>query len=650
MQGVYDVDIQEMRKRYFQRKRKLWFWLIAAPTYFALNLWLFFVSDSSYVRHSIHDSFGLYWSTGGIAFGFSLLLGAAVSILSYHHLFRRFFRFPCPNPSPHCKQWIDTWEEWKCSYCPAGQGINDGMKRSFFQKCKHCGRKPDAHQCPNCGFVFELIPGGNIYKYSKRPNVTKTPIYPAFPKPPEPEPEPVKVEEPPLIPHGIPAAEKFSHTLIVAETGWGKTWLLKTLSYHEIQARNAVIIVDSEGGYAEKTLYLRDKGDMIYIDFTDPVNVPCLSMFDVKLSSDPKERERIFSRMIDMYLYVFSSLMGATLTPSQKNMLKFLCALMMNIKGANLQTLKDVIFDHRPFQGEIRRYGGNLADYFAKDWHTKEIRDVKQQLMNRLNTVLSDPILARIFTQSESRIDLYKAMNQGKVIVVNVNRGHLGKEQCSILGRFFIGMLFQSALRREEGKQYRPAFLFVDEASRYFDDNLQEMYETARKRRLGLVIATQQISHFKDVSMSLRNAAFSSAIKFIGGITATEDAEAMKELGLDPKYYSANSANNNMVQIKEQVGGEEHLLASDFYCGIRGQRARKVRISYADVQHAPLITTEEYKEMLEENNKWYCQRVRERGARVQPEADETVYEQDADGVFRQKPRGLGVDREDDWAT
>jgi hypothetical protein len=120
------------------------------------------------------------------------------------------------------------------------------------------------------------------------------------------------------------------------------------------------------------------------------------------------------------------------------------------------------------------------------------------------------------------------------------------------------------------------------------------MYETARKRRLGLVIATQQIAHFKNVSPSLRNAAFQSSIKFIGSVMANEDVEAMKELGLDPKFYSADK---DLAQEKEG----EKLYASEFYCRVRGQRAKKVKISFRDVQNAPQLSDEEYREMLEEN-------------------------------------------------
>jgi hypothetical protein len=640
--GPYDVDIQAGHKWATIVKAQYWIKAFAGILVFMGTLYAVFrtqiVPEYAFdIQYPIGFLPGFYWSVNGVIFGIIMAASLGYVRHCYVHLFKRFTRFHCP--SKECSIIIDTWKPWLCPYCPPGQGVNDGTKRSFFKKCMHCGKKPDAyqHSIATCGFVFELIPGGRLIKYAKEPGTNFPPRFSTALEVPA---EPVNVEEPPFIPHGIPFDKRFEHVLIVAETGWGKTWLLKTLSYHDIQAHHSVTVVDSEGGYAESVLGLRNKGDVIYIDFTDPENVPCLSLFDVKLGSDPRERERVFMQTVSLYLYVFSSLMSSKLTDNQTTMLKNLCAVMMTINGSNLRTIKDFIFDTRPFQEDIRRVGGDVATYFTRDWHTKEVGEVKQQVMRRLNIILSDPVLSRVFTQSESKIDLYRAINQGKVIVVNVNRSHLGKENCSILGRFFIAALFRAALRRKEGEDHTPAFLFVDEAWRYFDDDLQEMYETARKRRLCLVLATQQIQHFKNVSMSLKNAAFGSAIKFIGGTSSdSEDAEAMKELGLDPKFYKANK---DLQQTKES----EKLYASEFYCRVRGQAAKKVKISYADVQNAPRLTKEEFKELLEENNGRYCERVRVRGVR-EPKGEETVLEPDEHGVLRPKelPR---ADRSDEF--
>jgi hypothetical protein len=556
------------------------------------------------------------------------------------------FGFRCP--SLDCDQMIHLEYPWHCPRHSC-RHVNNGKTHSFFGGCQKCGYAPYAYQCYECGFVFHLQPETEndflkLQKFSYRENMYQVPKYPVL-KPvsvPAPVVEPLKpVEEPPFIPHGIPLDERFKHLLIIADTGWGKTWLLKTIAYHDIKAHSSVIIIDSEGGFIKDILRLRDKGEVIYIDFTDPENVPCLSLFDVELGSTPQERERILKGTVSLYLYVFSSLLGMQVTGNQEAMIKFLSELMIQIKGSTLQTLKDVLFDIRPFQREINQLRKEARDFFRDDWPTKEVGEVKKQLRNRINAILADTVLARIFTQSKSKIDLFKAINSGKIILVNTNKSHL-QDAAPILGRVFIAMVMQAALRRKEEDidRYRAVFLFVDEAWRYFDATLQELYETIRKRKLGLVIATQQIQHFTNVSKALRNAAFQSAIKFAGVITADEEREMMKELGLDPHL----STKNTLVQEKQG----SNLLASEFYCHVRGQPAKKVKISFAEVQNAPRLGKEEIQDILEENNKRYCERLRVRGGRAEPaDSDETVLEPDEHGVLR--PRGLpGADRRDEF--
>jgi hypothetical protein len=451
------------------------------------------------------------------------------------------FTFLCP--SPECDQPIDMSLPWVCPRTSC-RHVNNGRTHSIFETCEGCRMTPRAFQCYECGFIFGLTHDVKFYelkKYAYRENMWRPEKFPTLkPAPVQPAPEPVKTPEPPFIPHGIPRERRFEHTLILADTGWGKTWLMKKLAWHYMQARDSVIILDSEGGFLKDALRWRKDADVIFIDFTDPENVPCLSMFDVKLSSDPRERERIRMGMTTTYRYVFTSLLGAGKTPSQISLLENIAELMLHIAGANITTIKNILFDIRPYLAEVRKLNQHARDFFERDFPTKEWKEVGRQVMNRINSVLSNPILARVLSQPHSKIDLFKAMNQGKMIVVNVDHSHL-QDATDILGRFFIGHLFQAALRRDEGIEYRPAMFFIDEGWRYFDETVEKMFNTIRKRRLGLVLATQQISQFKNVSMSLRTAAFQSAIKFIGRTTDAENVEALREVGLDPKSHSTRN-------------------------------------------------------------------------------------------------------------
>lgn len=290
------------------------------------------------------------------------------------------------------------------------------------------------------------------------------------------------------------------------------------------------------------------------------------------------------------------------IAPIQNKVGQFLSDPMMrNILGQAQSSY--VLWDATPFTRDMRKLRRDASEFFEREFVTKEWGEVKKQLLDRLNAILGNTVLMRIFTQPKSKIDLYKAINTGKTIVVDTSVNHLQSEGTSILGRFFIAMLFQAALRRTGSPgSNKPAFLYLDEAWQYLDDKLPERYNMARKYDLGLVLASQQITHFSSKSMTLRNAAFSSAILFGGRVSNKEDKELLAECGI-AKEYSTSTLN----QRTDEVGKP---LSSEFYCRIEGKGGWLVTIPFYALENAPQLSDAEYKEMLEENRERFTEPVR----------------------------------------
>ena len=90
-------------------------------------------------------------------------------------------------------------------------------------------------------------------------------------------------------------------------------------------------------------------------------------------------------------------------------------------------------------------------------------------------------------------------MNNGSLILINTAKDLLKQEGCEILGRFFIALICQAAQERAsipEDKR-RNTFLYIDEAHDYFDESMEQLLNTVRKYKVGLVIAHQNLDQFK---------------------------------------------------------------------------------------------------------------------------------------------------------
>jgi hypothetical protein len=99
---------------------------------------------------------------------------------------------------------------------------------------------------------------------------------------------------------------------------------------------------------------------------------------------------------------------------------------------------------------------------------------------------------------TRNKVDLFEAMNNGSIILINTAKDLLKQEGCEILGRFFIALISQAVQERASIPEDRrpPTFVYIDEAQDYFDESIEHLLNQARKYKVGLVIAHQNLDQF----------------------------------------------------------------------------------------------------------------------------------------------------------
>ncbi len=106
-----------------------------------------------------------------------------------------------------------------------------------------------------------------------------------------------------------------------------------------------------------------------------------------------------------------------------------------------------------------------------------------------------------MFAQRENKLDLFEALNAGKIILVNTAKDLLKDDGSALFGRFFIAMLSQAALERSTIPEWKrtPTFVYVDEAQEYFDDKIETILSQARKYRVGITLAHQTLDQLSPI-------------------------------------------------------------------------------------------------------------------------------------------------------
>ena len=344
------------------------------------------------------------------------------------------------------------------------------------------------------------------------------------------------------MPFVIPINARFEHCHIVAGTGHGKTQTLQTQIYEDIQraARGecSVVVIDSQGDLIRTISHLAEfspkhpqnlADKLLLIDPNDVEYPVCLNMFDMNKERiadyAPVDREKILNGAIELYEYIFGALLGAELTQKQSVIFRYLARLMLVIPNATVQTLVALMEDGTPFKPYIEQLSGTSRKFFETQFFHKSFVATKTQILRRLWGVLSNTSFERMFSHVENKVDIFGAMNDGKIILIDTAKDLLKREGSEIFGRFFISMIAQAALERATipAEKRMPTFVYVDEAHEYFDETVELLLGQARKYKIGFTIAHQTLDQ---ANAGLRASMMANtSIKFVGGVS-NKDAKA----------------------------------------------------------------------------------------------------------------------------
>ena len=266
---------------------------------------------------------------------------------------------------------------------------------------------------------------------------------------------------------------------------------------------------------------------------------PALNLFDFGLDRlkqySAVEREKLVNGAIALYEYLFGALLGAELTQKQGVIFRYLARLMMVVPGATIHTLMEFMGDPETTKPHLAKLDRLSRHFFLSQFFSPAFDNTRQQILTRLWGVLSNTVLERMFGNPRNKLDLYTAMNNGSIILINTEKDLLKQEGCEILGRFFIALICQAAQERASiPEEYRRStFVYIDEAADYFDENLESINQL-RKYRVGAILAHQNLDQ---LDQKLRATVMAStSIKMVGGLSAKDATTFAKEMNCDPAF------------------------------------------------------------------------------------------------------------------
>jgi len=447
----------------------------------------------------------------------------------------------------------------------------------------------------------------------------------------------------------IPTKSRFEHHHIIAGSGHGKTQTLQYLIAHDLEAvakgGRSVIVIDSQGDLIRNisNLEIFAPGGALHdrIVIIDPTDVEwpvSLNLFDVGMdrinSYAPLERERLTNSILELYDFVLGSLLDAAMTQKQSVIFRYVTRLMLHIPDATIHTLRELMEPGAEikFAEHIDKLTGTARKFFETEFASKEFDQTKRQVLRRLWGILENQTFERMFSHPKSKLDLFAEMNAGKIILINTAKDLLKETGTEIFGRFFIAMIAQAAQERSTIPENArmPTFVYIDEAADYFDRNIGIILQSARKYKVGMILAHQYLGQLEPKLQEAFSA--NTSIKFAGGVSAKDARTLAPQMHCDASF----------IETRPNLGYAAH---------VRGETKSALPLSfpYGLMEGLPKMGAAQRDELQNLMRQRYAVHYSElMEADSTAEKPERVEEKETQRAEQNKPGHIDTDAGSDW--
>lgn len=338
---------------------------------------------------------------------------------------------------------------------------------------------------------------------------------------------------------------RFEHMHIIAGSGHGKTQTIQYLISRDLEEDCSIVVIDSQNQLIENIANLDIPTErLIWIDPTDVLYPPALNLFDVGMDRinryAPVERERILNQVIELYEFVLGALLGSEMTAKQAVVFRYITRLMLQIPEATIHTLLEIMQPDATerYAEAINKLPPTAKQFFLDEFNHKQYNETKEQVLRRLYGILENSTFERMMSNPRNKVDFFKAMNEGKIIIVNTARDFLMEQGTQIFGRFIIAMIRQAVQERATQKYNKPCYVYIDEFADYLkgtgEDSVETMLTQARKYKVGLTLSHQYMAQ---LTPKLEQAiASNTATKLVGGVSPHDAKQLAPQLRTTPEF------------------------------------------------------------------------------------------------------------------
>ncbi len=354
------------------------------------------------------------------------------------------------------------------------------------------------------------------------------------------------------------------HLYLIGQTGTGKSSLIANMIRQDIEAGKGVCLIDPHGDLVDKILtYIPEerKEDVILFDPGDLDKPLGLNLLEFQ---KPEQKTFVINEMIDIFdkLYDMRQVGGPMFEQYMRNAM--LLVMSHPESGSTLLEISRVLSDPDFRHLKLK----NCQDPVVVDFWTKEaekaggdasLANMAPYITSKLTSFISNEVMRPIIAQQKSAFNLREAMDNQKIILMNLSKGAIGELNAYLLGMVMVGKILIAAMGRvdmpeEDRKDF---YLYIDEFHSFTTDSIATILSEARKYRLNLIISHQFI---KQLSEKIRDSVFGNVGSLVSFRVGPADADEVSKQ-FEPVFnsYDLMNLDNFNAYVKLLVGGQAEI-------------------------------------------------------------------------------------------
>src|SRR5581483_469713 len=333
--------------------------------------------------------------------------------------------------------------------------------------------------------------------------------------------------------------QRVRHMHIVGASGTGKSTLLFNLIAHDIRSGEGLAVLDPHGDLVERILGIIPPeriGDVVLVD---PSDEEFSVGFNILSAHSELEKNLLASDLVSVFQRLSTSWGDQLGSVLQNGIL----AMLESEHGGTLADLRRFLLEpafREKFLKTVR--DPDILYYWRKGFVQLSGNKSVGPVLTRLDTFLSPKPIRYMVSQQVNRLDFAHILDTGKIFLAKLPQGQMGKENSFLLGSLLVAKFQQLAMGRQAQRvtSRRDFWLYADEFQNFITPSMTEILTGARKYRLGLILAHQelrQLDRDREVASAVLSNPFTRVIFRVG------DADA-RNLATGLSFFEARDLQN----------------------------------------------------------------------------------------------------------